>query len=247
MSTATYTVPSAPRRGERVHDELERALLEGHIDPDARLTEPKVSAFFGVSRTPVREALARLCAAGILRKCEYGYAPIRPTLEGIRELYELRLVLETAGIDRVIDGPASAHYRAALTAERERWLGLEAAVEVDGIERGASFVFEDERFHVATLAAAGNRELVAALESVNRRIRRVRAHDYAVENRVEATISEHLGILDSLLAGETGRAALLLRAHIGDSFDVVFDRVQGALAAMERDDYTITEIGRALR
>lgn len=243
MSTKVYTDGSKPSRGDRVHDELQQALLEGAIDPDARLTEPKVGAYFGVSRTPVREAMNRLCASGLLRRCDFGFAPVRPTLSGVRDLYELRLAIELAGIRRAIDNENVSHDLAALGAERDRWLEFEKDIPPQQPE----FVLEDEKFHLAVLAAAGNPEMVAALESINIRIRRVRMYDFMVNMRIETTISEHLAILDALIDGNLPAGEALLRTHIGASLDVVIDRVQKAIVAMDQTDYTATEIGRALR
>lgn len=243
MSTTTNTPTVAASRSDRVHDELERALLEGMIDPDARLTEPKVSVFFGVSRTPVREALSRLCSSGLVKRCEFGYAPIRPTVVGVRDLYELRSAIELAGIRRAMDNADVCHDMDILARERDRWLGFHADIP----DQYPGFVLEDEKFHLAVLSAAGNPELVAGLRSVNARIRRVRMHDFMVNMRIETTITEHLAILDAIGDGSLGHAEELLRNHIGASLDVVIERVQKAIAAIESTDYSLTEIGRALR
>lgn len=239
------TVVEGLSRGQRVHDELQRALLAGEISVDARLTEPKVSAYFGVSRSPVREALGRLVAAGLLRRCDYGFAPVRPTLAGVRDLYELRLAIELAGVRRVADNADVAYDRSMLEGERDRWLAL----ALDTPAQEPDFVLEDEKFHVTVLAAAGNGELVAALEAVNLRIRRVRMHDFMVNNRIDITVSEHLAILGELLSGDLAAGSIALRAHIGDSLDVVVDRVEAAIVAMARADQSVTssEIGRALQ
>lgn len=243
MSTQLSTPQSPPSRSDRVHDELQRALLAGEIDLDVRLTEPNVSTFFGTSRTPAREALGRLCAAGLLRRCEYGFAPVRPTLTGVCDLYELRLAIELAGIRRAATNDTVRHDRALLASEHARWREFARTPPVQ--EPG--FVVEDERFHLTVLSAAGNPELVAALEAVNIRIRLVRMHDFMVNSRIETTISEHLGILDALLTGEFDEAETLLRNHIGASLSAVIERVERAISAIDRSGHPSSEIGRALR
>lgn len=230
MATPLRTRTTTPTGSLRdtVYAALRDDLMNGRIGFDQRLTEPKVSARFGISRTPAREALAMLSADGLLRREEVGFAPVRPSIPVVRDLYELRLTLELSGIQRAITNPAVVHDRDALLAERERWRVLRA----DPPEQQPGFVVVDEEFHVALLTAAGNGELVRALTAVNARIRHVRMFDFMVNNRIEVTIAEHLAILDAVLAGELVQAHGLLHRHIGESLDVVLDRVTRAVVAM---------------
>lgn len=213
---------------ESVYAQLRSELMNGELALDVRLTEPKVATRFGISRTPVREALARLCADGLLQRAEYGFSPVRPSIPLIRDLYELRIALELAGIDRAIGNAGVEHDRGLLQAERARWESLRA----DPPKQEPGFVVVDEKFHVALLSAAGNAELVRSLQTVNARIRHVRMFDFMVNNRIEVTIDEHLAIVEAVLAGELPRARELLHRHIGESLDVVLDRVSRAIVAM---------------
>ena len=70
------------------------------------------------------------------------------------------------------------------------------------------------------------------LADVNDRIRLVRVHDFTTEDRVRATIAEHLEIVDAVLAGDADAAASFMRAHVQRSARVVRDRVGAALARM---------------
>lgn len=230
MSTISDTQSDTAGKHLRdvVYSTLRDELMNGRIKFEHRLTEPKVSARFGISRTPAREALAMLCSDGLVQRDEVGYVPVRPSIRLVRDLYELRIVLELSGIQRAIDNPSVTHDRALLELERDRWLALQADPPV----QEPSFVIVDEEFHVALLSASGNAELVRALVSVNARIRHVRMFDFMVNNRIEVTIAEHLAILDAVLAQDLSRAHALLRLHIGESLDVVLDRVSRAIVAM---------------
>ncbi len=202
--------------------------MNGRVKFGQRLTEPKLSARFGISRTPAREALAMLCADGLLQREDVGYSPVRPSIPKVRDLYELRIMLELAGIQRAIANPGIVHDHELLRLERERWLALRD----DPPAQEPGFVVVDEEFHVALLAAAGNAELVRELVAVNARIRHVRMYDFMVNNRIEVTIAEHLAILDAVLAEDLSLAHELLRVHIGESLDVVLERVTRAVVAM---------------
>ncbi|GEM33823.1 GntR family transcriptional regulator [Nocardia neocaledoniensis NBRC 108232] len=234
MSTRVDAPDDGPGRPLRevVYETLRGELMNGDIRFGARLTEPKLSARFGISRTPVREALTMLCSDGLLEREEYGFSPVRPSVSRIRDLYELRLTLELGGMDRVRADPALTHDESLLRAEQRRWELLRA----DPPAQEPGFVVVDEEFHVALLTAAGNAEMVRALVAVNSRIRHVRMYDFMINNRIETTISEHLGILDAVLAGDLALAQRLLHTHIGDSLDVVLDRISRAVAAMSMSD-----------
>jgi len=127
-----------------VYTTLRGELMNGDIRFGERLTEPKLSARFGISRTPIREALTVLCSDGLLQREEYGFTAVRPSIPLIRDLYELRITLELGGIQRAIDNPAVTHDHALLTTERAAWLVLRA----DPPEQEPGFVVRDEEFHV---------------------------------------------------------------------------------------------------
>ncbi|KAF0836709.1 GntR family transcriptional regulator [Nocardia caishijiensis] len=230
MSTRVGTAGESLR--DVVYSTLRGELMNGDIRFGERLTEPKLSARFGMSRTPVREALTMLCSDGLLEREEFGFSPVRPSVARIRDLYELRLTLELGGMTRIMDNPDLIHDEPGLRAEQRRWLALRD----DPPAKEPGFVVVDEEFHVALLTAAGNAELVRSLVAVNSRIRHVRMYDFMINNRIETTISEHLGILDAVFAGDLTRAHRLLHTHIGDSLDVVLERISRAIAAMSMSE-----------
>lgn len=204
--------------------------LEGEFPFWQRLPEEGISEQLGVSRTPVREAFARLDADGILSRYEDGgYYVAEPNLIDLRDLYELRLTLELQGILRAKEDGVE-HDRESLTALREQWHDIKRTPQrADG-----TFIELDESFHVGLLRASGNEALTETLEAVNVRIRPVRMHDFLDAERIEISIDEHIEILDAVIAGEIDEAAMLLKRHIGISLDVVEDRAARAMTQMMR-------------
>ncbi len=92
---------------ERVYRSLQRDLAAGVLVPTERLGEERLAESYGVSRTPVREALARLYADGLLERHSDGLYPYRPRVDELGDLYELRIVLEARGIQRLQATPSS--------------------------------------------------------------------------------------------------------------------------------------------
>lgn len=209
----------------RVYEALRSELLTAAVSPFQRFTEEDVAERFSVSRTPVRDALARLEADGLLVNRNGALYRYIPTLEEFTELYELRILLESHGLDRALSDPTIRHSRAVLEQELAVW--QERAEQTLGPDPG--FVDADEQFHVELLRAAGNAQLVQALQRVNRRIRPIRMHDYLTQDRVDATVAEHLEIIELTLRGRLTEARDTLRRHIGLSQSVVQARAARAM------------------
>jgi DNA-binding GntR family transcriptional regulator len=215
-------------RSEQAYAELKRRLLAGEFRLGARLKELRLAALVGVSRTPVREALLRLHAEGLVsRQTDGGYVPVVPDVAAIRWLYEVRAGLELQAIQR----PArtgTTHDVVGLARLVEEW----EARAGDLPEPGPSFVLVDETFHIALAEAAGNPPLVELLRQVNDRIRVVRMVDFLTADRISSTVDEHLGIARSVLAGDLVEAEQRFLGHLDHSQAVVEQRVAAAIARM---------------
>ena len=220
---------STPVRGELAYTSLKGRLLRGDFLFGVRLAESRLATELDVSRTPVREALGRLHAEGLVdRHPQGGYCPSAPDLHEIRELYEVRAALELDAISRPLR-TGVPHDRDALLGLAEDWAALDAD---DRVEPSPEVVLLDEDFHIGLAAASGNRSLADLLARVNERIRIVRMQDFLSPERVASTIAQHRSVLDALLADEPGVAKVRLVAHFEESLAVVEQRSAAALARM---------------
>ena len=217
--------PSLPL-GERVYLAMRGDLMSGTFSPAERLGEGKLAERYGVSRTPVREALARLVADGLVQREDGGLYPYRPRFSELAGLYELRFTLEVHGIQRAMDAQSPRHDPDVLGPELDRW----AALLADQPEPDAGFVDSDERFHVVLLTASGNAAFVDALRSVNAKIRPVRMFDYLTPDRMQATVAEHIEIAQLVLDDRLDTAHAALKAHIDESRKVVMARAEQAMS-----------------
>ena len=232
MYTAPYTEGTRVR-SDQAYLALKARLLRGEFLFGVRLAESRLATLLEVSRTPVREALSRLHAEGLVdRHPQGGYCPAAPDLPTVRELYEVRFALEVEAIGRPVRS-GTPHDPAALAELREDWEELDPpeVAEDDG-EVDPDFVLLDEDFHVRLAAAAGNLALAELLARVNERIRLVRMQDFLSPSRVARTIEQHLGIVDALDDGQADLARARLVAHFDESFAVVEERAAAALARM---------------
>ncbi|MFV0429397.1 MAG: GntR family transcriptional regulator [Arachnia sp.] len=217
-------------RAEQVYMSLRADLMNGTIHPWDRLAEEPLAEEYSVSRTPVREALKRLEADGLVSRRQGGLFPYVPAFDRLADLYELRILLETQGISRHLHDSGSRHDPDTLGQELAQWVSYRQAPP----EPDAGFVSRDESFHRQLLASSGNRAMLDALDSVNQRIRPVRMFDYLTHERMAATIVEHISIAEAVLAGELTAAIDQLTSHITESRDVVLERSRHLLPGPSR-------------
>lgn len=233
-----YTAPNvSPRAGmpavplsavAAVYVAIKEDLLVGEYALGVRLAEERLARNVGVSRTPVREALLRLHAEGLV--CRHpggGYSPTVPNIAEVRELYEVRVALERSGIlrPRTIGRP---HDQVALQSLRDDWSIMAETAATPTPE----FVVYDESFHVRLAEASGNREMATLLQRINERIRIVRMRDFLTMDRIAQTIDEHLGLVNLLIDGRIDAALRAYDEHVQTSLEVVEQRVAGALLQM---------------
>lgn len=221
---------AAGSSAERVYRGLRDRLLRGDVPAGSRLVELALAAEYETSRTPVREALRRLEGDGhLVRDPAGGLRPAVPSVRAMRELYDVRLALEDLTVRR-----------ACATADRGLLDELHHAWQVRAAERrsgrggvdGPDFVHADETFHEGIARAAGNAVAERLLADLNRRIRILRIHDFTSADRIDATIAEHLEILEVVLTGDAEAAAAFMRSHVQRSALVVRERVGEVLTRM---------------
>jgi DNA-binding GntR family transcriptional regulator len=213
-----------------VYTALRERLLRGDLPIGRRLVEQQLAAEFQTSRTPVREALRRLEGDGhIVREPGGGVCPSPPSVKSMRELYEVRVAIE----ELVARRAATAGDRSRIEAIDQDWRALLAAwQDARSLPRGPDFVHADERFHRQLAAASGNDVAETLLGDLNDRIRVLRIYDFTTDDRIGATITEHLEIVACILARDADAAAAFMRAHVQRSALVVRERVGAALARM---------------
>ncbi|RRR98393.1 GntR family transcriptional regulator [Glycomyces terrestris] len=209
----------------RVYIALRADLMAGKYEPGKRLGEERLAGNYGVSRTPVREALSRLSADGLVSREVDGLYPYRPRIDQLNDLYEVRLTLELRGLSRAAADPETTHDPDLLGPELERWYRLRDAPP--GPDAG--FVESDERYHLTLLASSGNPQLAEALKVVNNKIRPARMFDYFTAERMESTIAEHIAIAEGALDGRYSEATAILTRHIETSRSIVVGRAEAAL------------------
>jgi DNA-binding GntR family transcriptional regulator len=197
----------APASHARLRDLIEQAILVGDFPPGEKLEEVALAQRFGVSRTPVREALHQLSAAGLVdSRPRRGAFVASVTPERLIEMFEVMAELEA--------------YAAKLAARR---LTPEAEAEIVEAHRACkaalgkdpdAYYYENERFHFAIFHASRNGFLIEQASALHRRLKPYRRLQLRVRNRVAASFAEHEAIVAAIRSGKAKKAATLIRDHI---------------------------------
>lgn len=196
---------------EQVYAQIKAELHDFLWVPGDRFTEADIGQRLGVSRTPVREALFRLRNEGFMdveAKAGWFVKPI--DFQRIDQLYDLRIVLEMASLERLAQRSSDPP---ELQALKDVWLVSADQRLDDGRRVGAL----DEQFHAQLVAATGNQEMARVHQDVTERIRIVRRLDFTRADRIAATYDEHAKILRAVIQRKADAAALLLKSHIEQS------------------------------
>ncbi|MFJ8823994.1 GntR family transcriptional regulator [Streptomyces sp. NPDC102467] len=211
----THSEPPAPRAAVRgtvertsvrgqVLDALRAALVSGELAPGEVYSAPALGERFGVSATPVREAMQQLAGEGAVEVVpNRGFRVAERTARERAELAEVRGLIE-----------APVVLRLARTLPTGRWAAVRTRAD-DTVAAAASgdrarYADADRAFHRAVLSLAGNEQLVRIADDLRRRV-------VWAGCDLAADAAQHVALLDALEAQNLGAVNLLVREHFGTS------------------------------
>lgn len=191
-----------------VYQQLKSQILSFELYPGSRVTETELAAMFGVSRTPVREALQRLQLEGYLTvRPKQGCFIREIDIEEIDEHYQVRIALELCALE-----VACTHMPdKAIRELAQQWNPLRAPKGKVDVETMAGL---DESFHITLAEGGGNLVLADYLQKVNHAIHIIRRLDFTENQRVDVTYKEHHAICQHLLKRDVVKAQQALTQHI---------------------------------
>lgn len=216
---------------DRVQNDVRLRLSAFAIKPGERINESELAVELGVSRTPLREALNRLCTEGFLRlDAGRGFFGRALDAKEVFDLYELRDAIECAAIVHSVERASDTEI-----AKIEAFL-----VETGPAAAGRStreLVTLDEEFHTRLIALSGNHALADVLRNVNDRIRFVRWIDMDRRGR-PVTQSEHRAIIEAMKRRDAQACRDLLHQHIHKRMDEIVGAVREGFGRIYVEDST---------
>ncbi len=216
MTTSTF---------HKLRDEIENGIVTGTLAPGSRLDEVQLASRFGVSRTPIREALMQLGAIGLVEiRPRRGAVVVDPGPNRIYEMFEVMAELEGMA--------GSLAARRYTEEDRAKLLAAHAKCELSATSGDTdAYYYDNEIFHHAIYEASHSGFLFDQCSALHRRLRPYRRLQLRVRNRMKVSYGEHDGIIEAILAGEAEKARGLLRSHIavqGDRFGDLIASLAGS-------------------
>jgi DNA-binding GntR family transcriptional regulator len=190
-----------------VYERLRESLIDLTFPPGEPLREAALVTRFGVSKTPIREALVRLEREGLVEIAPYRGARARTyNQDDIREFYEVREILETESVRRAAQG-TDAGIRTALTRNVDS--------STSALERGDLKALADRlgEFDELLLGQLRNGIITDLLERLQAHLRRIGRVGISAE-RLGSSVDEHRAILRAIAARDVEAAQNLLRRHL---------------------------------
>ncbi|MBY6046671.1 GntR family transcriptional regulator [Vannielia litorea] len=203
-------MPSARPQQKDAYGMILEAIDHGTYKPGDRLVESELAERFGVSRTPIREALQRLETQALLVRD--GRSLIVASLDH-NELAELYIV--RAELEALAARLAARH----ATAEEVKVLGQMVEQDRARVNDPAALSRSNRRFHRQIHLASHNRFLIQQLDLVHRSMALLATTSLAAEGRGEVALGEHQAIVDALAARDEAGAGEALRRHISVAFE----------------------------
>ncbi len=205
-------VSLAPRAlYEEVAELLRQRIFRRELEPGSWIDETRLAEEYGISRTPLREALKVLATEGLVTmKMRRGAYVTEVSEQDMAEVYHLLALLESDAAGVVAQAASDAQLRELQALHAE----LAAAIA----DRD-KFFSVNERFHMRLLEIAGNKwrnQMVADLRKV---MKLNRQQSLLKSGRIEESLQEHARVMDALLARDPSSASRMMQAHFRNGLE----------------------------
>lgn len=195
-------------RSEALRDSIEEMIAIGKYRPGEHLDETELATKFGVSRTPIREALIQLASMGlVVIRPRRGAVVAEIAPQQLVEMFEVMAELE-AMCGRLAARRMSPDEHTRLLAAHQACNDARNANDAD------EYYYKNEAFHQEIYNGSGNAFLEEQARNLHRRLRPYRRLQLRVRDRLSASYAEHQSVVDAIIAGDSDTAAERLRNHV---------------------------------
>lgn len=208
---------------QMAYEEIRRLIIEEELNPGELLSENQLAEYLKMSRTPVREAIRRLQAEGIMESKQGLGTFLRPlTLKDVKNIYEVRMALELiaceTAIDRITDEEIKAVRESLITLlERDK-----AGEPIDRME----FSKLDGQIHDLIVKRSNNSYIKILMDQIYFHVDRYRIISFHVSLNMEESTRQHLELLDCLCDRDLKRLKERLSKHLEWSLDLILKHLE---------------------
>lgn len=172
----------------QAYDILKSKIFSGEIKPGTRLVDSQFAEEFGISRTPFRDAVRKLHEEGFVvsEPGKKGFFVYQPSRKDIDEIFELRLILDLAAVEKLVK---------VILPQNEEALNL---LKSSYYSEQTDFVKKDEDFHDTIIKLCGNQKMISMYNELRGQLRAFRSKTSQDENRRSKATDYHAKILEGL-------------------------------------------------
>ena len=215
----------------QLEDALRADILSGELKPGQRLRAAEIAPRYGVSATPLREALQRLAVEGlVVLDARVGVTVSTISREDLRDVYETRVVLESEALRRAIangDEAWLARVESALDKLRKVTPRDGASAGAEGAARAWSVAHRE--FDLQLYSSCGSLWLLRFIETLSKRCERYRRAAGQLPNAYRKWLQEHEAIFQAARARSGEGAVAILQKHLRDTREMVEKELSDAL------------------
>lgn len=218
--------------GNQTVAQLRQLILNGTLAPGETLRQEELARRLQVSRTPLREALATLAAEGLVQvNPRRSMTVFKPSMEDLKELFSLRVILESAAIER-----------AAPSFPRQELSRLESLIDqMESAPTSASFNRLNQQFHDICYLPSGLPPLLALIGQVRGQATPYSQMMLATQDHRRGAQAQHLELVIALRERDAQRAAQVTREHLQSTIDTVVAELSERNRSADGDQGTETQ------
>lgn len=198
------------------YQQMRNDILEGEIAPESKLSIAVLAERYGSSAAPVREALSRLAAEGLVtRRGQRGYWAAPISADEFVEVSRLREMLEVDAFRQSIES-GDLDWEARIAGARHRELAVRSRIDLSDSEAAVQRTRENRRFHMALISGCPSQwqlRFISTLYDQSERFRRLSLTS-AVDSSARPRVDEHEQIMQAAFKRDVKTACELLRLHI---------------------------------
>lgn len=145
---------------EKAYIRLRNDIFKGELVPGTVISERELASRYEMSKTPIREAVTQVCREGLMQRLAgRGYMVSPITIKEIQDLYDMRLILELATVEKIISEPSPVHLEKLKKISRVKYI-------LEEPNSHGVFLDANRKFHITLAEATGNIRLVQTLEAI---------------------------------------------------------------------------------
>ena len=196
------------RTADKLISDIRKEVSSGILKPGDQLEVTALAERFGVSRTPIREAIRTLVESGVLET--------RPRKGSFVRVLSAKQLLDLFQVAAELEGMACRLAAFSLTKENVEAIesGLAKCTQAAEVQNNAEYAMANLDFHTAIHNASGNDWLIEQLRQLQINLNSYRTMPYEIRGRLNKSTDEHKIICDAILSGDGEHACNLMRDHM---------------------------------